>query len=267
MGIMPKIAIIVPCYNEQKRLKSGHFIDYLDKNKHVSFIFVNDGSTDETLKILRSVQALRPARVKCVSLKINYGKAEAIRQGFLFAIDRSYDIIGFIDADLSTPLNAISSLCELLQLRNLWIVLGSRVMLLGSNISRNAIRHYVGRVFASLAAIVLKVNVYDTQCGAKVFLNNSMLKKIFSVPFRGRWTFDIEILARAKIIAKESLGLSLDKVVHESPLEEWQEIKGSKLKVKDFPIALYEICALAVLLYFPGFRSQYAKLFIGPQAG
>src|SRR5437762_2862299 len=71
-----------------------------------------------------------------------------------------------------------------------------RVKLLGRNIQRSLIRHYCGRVFATVASLALGVDVYDTQCGAKIFRATPEMRQIFATPFRSQWIFDVEILSR-----------------------------------------------------------------------
>ena len=83
MDLIQKTAIIVPCYNESKRLKSEAFIGYAEKNKSVHFIFVNDGSTDDTFEIINYMCRSNTEQMLYVDLEINVGKAEAVRQGFL----------------------------------------------------------------------------------------------------------------------------------------------------------------------------------------
>ena len=63
MGIMQKTAIIVPCYNESKRLKINEFKNYLYEETSVSFIFINDGSTDNTLELINKLCSNAPSQV------------------------------------------------------------------------------------------------------------------------------------------------------------------------------------------------------------
>jgi glycosyltransferase involved in cell wall biosynthesis len=238
---MQKTAIIVPCYNEANRLKSEEFIGYSKKNKWVHFIFVNDGSNDGTLKIIDYMCLTNPDQMLYVTLKMNAGKAEAVRQGTLSVIDSDFSNIGYWDADLSTPLEVIDKLCSLLADKKYIAAFGSRVRLLGHNIERKALRHYLGRIFATCASWVLKLPIYDTQCGAKIFKNNSKLKKVFSTPFAAKWIFDVEILARyGVILQKKGLG-SLESFAVEYPLRKWTHIGESKVKALDFIIAIKEL--------------------------
>ena len=113
MGTMQKIAIIVPCYNESLRFIGQEFIDYAKDNKEVYFIFVDDGSTDDTKEKINVLCRSNPEQILCLSLKKNHGKAEAVRHGFLKAIEMDFENIGFWDVDLSTPLKFINRFCEL----------------------------------------------------------------------------------------------------------------------------------------------------------
>jgi hypothetical protein len=116
--------------------------------------------------------------------------------------------------------------------------MGSRIKLIGNNVQRSLVRHYFGRIFATIVSqFVLKVAVYDTQCGAKV-IDFETAKPIFSKPFISKWLFDVELLKRLKKIH------NLKEVVKEIPLEKWEEIRDSKIKVVDFfkiPFELFQI--------------------------
>jgi dolichyl-phosphate beta-glucosyltransferase len=229
-----KSAIIVPCYNEAGRLKVGEFTAFIERIKAVDFIFVNDGSSDGTSALLRGICTKEPARFNCIDLPINSGKAEAVRQGFLTGFEMGYDLLGFWDADLATPLYEITAFRDILRSTAVQIVIGSRVKLLGRFIRRSEARHYLGRVFAMFASLVLGLPVYDTQCGAKLFRNSLALREIFGTPFRSKWIFDVEILARYLVLAKQNPALSLENVIVEHPLREWHDVPGSKLKLLDF---------------------------------
>ena len=203
--------------------------------ENLDYIFVNDGSSDETAALLDSYQEENSDRISVIHLTENKGKAEAVRIGAQNAFARKYQIIGFWDADLATPLYHVSSFTQELSKGNVTMVIGSRVRLLGRNIERRAIRHYLGRVFATAVSWALKTPVYDTQCGAKLFKNRPIMESAFREPFLTDWIFDVEVLARMIAFRKSETGdSSLLDVVVEYPLEEWMEISGSKVRAFHF---------------------------------
>ena len=193
---MKKTQIVVPCYNESKRIKAEAFLGALEKDPNLSFLFVNDGSTDDTFNVLQSLKEKNPLQIGILNLEKNSGKAEAVRRGMLKSLEGSFDNIGYWDADLATPVNAIEVFCRLLDSRDAEIVMCSRVRLLGRNIQRKTARHYLGRIFATCASLLLNINIYDTQCGAKVFRVTPALIDAIRRPFRGRWAFDVDLLGR-----------------------------------------------------------------------
>src|ERR1700679_3325443 len=96
--------IVVPCYNEEKRLRGADFVDFIQQNSNISFLFVNDGSTDKTIQMLESLCAGNDDRLYFLDIQPKGGKAEAVRRGLLNAIDKMRpSFVGFWDADLATP--------------------------------------------------------------------------------------------------------------------------------------------------------------------
>jgi dolichyl-phosphate beta-glucosyltransferase len=239
MGSMRKTRIIVPCYNESKRINPKAFLCALEKDLNLSFLFVNDGSTDETLNVLKSIKEKNPAQVDVMSLEKNSGKAEAVRRGILKALE------GF---------------CRILNSTDVEIVIGSRVRLLGRKIERRAMRHYLGRIFATCASMLLNINIYDTQCGAKIFRNSASLRQVFGKPFKVKWTFDVEMLARFPIVMGASPSEISSRWV-EYPLDEWVDVKGSKTKGKDFIKGGIEFSILYFYLCTPA-RKVYEKWLV-----
>jgi len=218
----------VPCYNEASRLPFQELIAFANTGRGIHFIFVDDGSTDATRALLERLRGATPL-IDVVRLERNSGKAEAVRRGILAALDKQVAFVGYWDADLSTPLAEIDEFLAVLAADpDLIAVLGSRVQRLGASIQRRPLRHYLGRVFATLASLVLRMPVYDTQCGAKIFRVSDELRRVFAEPFVGGWAFDVEILARL-VGDRRERGLGAAGKIYEYPLRRWHHVGGSKL--------------------------------------
>ncbi len=225
------VLLVIPCFNERERLRAEDFVRGLDDQNDLALLFVDDGSTDGTLEFLRRLCTGRASRMAVSSLAGNHGKAEAVRRGVLAGLERHPEFIGYWDADLSTPLAEVPDFLRVFASRpSVELVMGSRVQLLGRAITRNPARHYVGRVFATLASLTLALPVYDTQCGAKLFRVASQTPTYFATPFLSRWAFDVEILARMRL---GQGGRAADRV-YELALRHWEDVPGSKVKPIDF---------------------------------
>ncbi|SDK91323.1 Glycosyl transferase family 2 [Salinimicrobium catena] len=232
---MRETCVVVPCYNEGDRLCVPSFLDFLRNSPH-SVYFVNDGSKDNTLDLLGSVKKAYPDKVEVVNLTKNFGKAEAVRQGFLSAIEsEKFHYIAYLDADLATPLEEIDFLLSHIE-SGIEVVIGSRVKRLGTEIIRYPLRHYLGRVFATMASVTLDLKVYDSQCGAKIF-QKEIAEILFLNPFQSKWLFDLELLYRLKHTYPENF----NKIILEVPLRTWQEKGDTRIKMLDFVTAPLEL--------------------------
>ena len=237
--------IVVPCYNEAARLPVEAFRRFADDVPWVRFVFVNDGSTDETSSVLERLASAAPDRFESLDHDRNRGKAEAVRAGMLHAIGRSGLYAGYWDADLATPLEEIPRFVEVLNThRERDMCFGARVQLLGRSIRRHTHRHYVGRAFATVASVALRLPVYDTQCGAKLFRLTSATRALFAEPFLGRWTFDIEIIARLTELSAGTRSKAPGDAIYELPLDRWHDIGGSHVSPGDLVQALIEIARI-----------------------
>jgi glycosyltransferase involved in cell wall biosynthesis len=238
---MFRTVVVVPCYNEEARFRPEPFVAFCDAHPDVDFLLVDDGSTDRTASVLESAAAARPGRIGVLALQPNGGKAEAVRLGMLAALENSPDRVGFLDADLATPLEAIPEFVSTFEDRpEIEMVFGSRVKLLGRRIDRRAVRHYLGRVFATFASLALRLPIYDTQCGAKMFAATPRLAAWLETPFLTRWIFDVELLARALRDMRAS-GEDPEARIVELPLTEWTDVAGSKVRPGDFLKAAVEL--------------------------
>ena len=227
---MQSTIIIVPCFNEAERFQSAPFVAAGEADPTLSFLLVDDGSSDATRSILEPLEAHPSRRFSVLALERNRGKAEAVRAGMERAFAHSPGLVGYFDADLATPIAELSGMRALFEADpELIAVLGSRVGLLGREVVRSPHRHYLGRVFASAASLALDLTVYDTQCGAKLFRNTAAVRRVFSEPFHSRWTFDVEVLARLNALSKIGEIPPLQRSAAEYPLNAWRDVSGSKL--------------------------------------
>lgn len=228
---MPTCCLVIPCFNEEQRLKLENYYDFLRSNTDYFCLFVDDGSSDRTVEILKVAASDFPQQIGVLELSQNGGKAEAVRNGMLHAKNSpGFEFVGFIDADLSAPLGVIPELKSgLVKSPTYNGAFGSRVRRMGATVERKFTRHLLGRVFATLSTKVLGIVAYDSQCGAKLF-RREVIEDLFTDRFVSNWFFDLEIILRAG-----------KKGIIEIPISEWREVGGSKIKPTDFLTAPLEI--------------------------
>ncbi len=252
---MSRTVVVVPCYNEARRLNMRAIQDYGRRADGAELLFVDDGSRDETLELLAHLHGNHPQRFSFLHLEKNGGKAEAVRQGMLHALATSPDHVGFWDADLATPLADIDSFARVLDVKpHIEMVIGTRMRLLGHDIDRRPLRYWLGRLFANVASTALGVRVFDTQCGAKLFRASSGLAALLSRPFCTRWIFDVELMARLKHARRCTAQLSIERIIYEVPLDSWQDVAGSTVKSGDFVKAVAELANIYWTYLRPGAR-------------
>jgi glycosyltransferase involved in cell wall biosynthesis len=240
--VTPELALVVPCYNEAARLDPGAFLHFLTTHPGAQLVLVDDGSVDGTGEVLERIRTTAPAAVTTLRQPINRGKGEAVRAGILAAVSRKAAVVGFFDADLATPLAAVDDFLSVLRTRPaVELVLGSRVMLMGRDVKRKPSRHYLGRVFATAVSYALDLPVYDTQCGAKMLRVNAATASLFTAPFRSRWVFDVELIARYLRLPVNRGDPPRRDRIYELVLPVWHDRPGSKLRWLDFPRAMVDL--------------------------
>jgi glycosyltransferase involved in cell wall biosynthesis len=238
---MPEAAIVIPCFNEAKRLDRTAFEQFAVDSRDVALLFVDDGSTDDTRQKLDELVTRLSVRASVLSLEQNSGKAEAVRRGVNHVLDWNSAYVGYWDADLATPLAVIREFSDLLD-RNphLQMIMGARVQLLGRHIERSPLRHYAGRISATAISTVLGLRVYDTQCGAKLFRTDTA-RELFSEPFLTTWIFDAEVIARLIVSLSASSDRHARDVIYEYPLQAWMDVRGSKIGPSDYLKAAFDL--------------------------
>lgn len=223
-------AIIVPCYNEEKRFPFAAFLDFAKKHPEVLLCFVNDGSRDKTLAVLHGIQTESPENICVYSLAQNGGKAEAVRQGMIYMYTNfNVQMLGFLDADLATKPEEWLQMAKYKETYPQYgSIVGSRIQRLGANINRDDNRSLISSIIKRFIKVILKTPFQDTQCGAKIFLRD-LVPFLFNQPFMTPWLFDVEIFLR---LQKKFGKTTLQKGVLEYPLMHWTEVGDSRLKLK-----------------------------------
>jgi glycosyltransferase involved in cell wall biosynthesis len=244
---MSETCIVIPCYNEARRLDHAE-LTRLAATPGLRLLTVNDGSRDATLAALEALAASCSGKLSVLDLPENVGKAEAVRAGLNAALGAGAAVVGYVDADLATPVDEVKRLRSELDTPGVSVVMGARVARAGSRIERKATRHISGRVFATVASLMLGQRFYDTQCGAKLFRDTPALREALSSPFSSRWAFDVELLGRL-LSAAEPLPFS---AFLEVPLQRWADAGGSKLSLASMLGAGFDLLRIG--------RGQRARL-------
>lgn len=219
--------IVIPCYNEEKKFPLDEYCSFIEENPNVLLCFVNDGSSDNTFETINALKGKYQEQVDIVSYNKNAGKAEAVRQGIHYCNSRYKHLyIAYLDADLSTTLQECVEMRKNL-VNKLSFCFGSRIRRIGSVIERKTFRFLTGRIIATFISNILGLQVYDTQCGCKLFTKDLSVK-LFEEKFISKWLFDVEIFFRMIVLygRKEVL----DRMI-EIPLKRWIDKGDSKVKL------------------------------------
>lgn len=234
-----KLSIVVPAHNEEQRIPP--FLDSYTEyfigryGDDMEFVIVVNGCSDETEGVVARY-AEKYAQVRMLVEPEKIGKGGALMMGFREA---KGDLVGFVDADGSTPPEAYQSLVD--EIDDAGIVIASR-WIKGSDVSprQPLARRFASRVFNGLVRMFFGLRISDTQCGAKLMTRKALETVL---PHLGvtRWAFDVDLLFQMRRAGFEIL---------EVPTV-WHDVAGSQLQVgrasKDMLLA---ICRLR-LLYSP----------------
>ncbi len=191
----PQLSVVIPLYNEEKRLSSSidKIFSFLkDYPLSTEVIFVNDGSKDGTEALLKTYE--KQYRFCLISYSPNHGKGYAVRQGALAARGAW---VAFFDIDLATPLEELHQLRVSIELNNSAVVLGNRRMQ-GSTGKQGEsfLRTFLGGGFTLLSRAFVP-SVSDFTCGFKCFRRDAA-ERIFAVARIDRWAFDTELIYLAR---------------------------------------------------------------------
>ncbi len=180
---MDKISVVVSCYNEQEALPLFYeeITKVANKMKNVEFefIFVNDGSKDKTLEVIKKFRST-DERVKYISFSRNFGKEAAMYAGLKKA---SGDYVAIMDADLQDPPKLLVEMYDTLSKKEYDCVATRRV----SRKGEPPIRSFFARLFYKLINKISKAEIVD---GARDFrlMTRQMVDAIISMEEYNRFS-------------------------------------------------------------------------------
>jgi len=242
---MPQFSVIIPAYNEEKRLPSTleSVHKYLtDTERSFEIIVVDDGSVDKTKEVVNAFAADH-CGLRLITHSPNMGKGFSVREGMMRA---EGDLLLLDDADGASPIEELVRLEDAIK-NGADVAIGSRAKPSDETVV-NALSHrkHIGNTFNMIVQTLLLPGLFDTQCGFKMF-KREVAHDLFSIARLDRYAFDVEIL----YLAKEK-GYQIAEV----PIN-WTNVEGSKINLVTDPMnMLAEIAKIFLGKWF----GRYGKL-------
>lgn len=236
---MLKLSIIIPAYNEEKRISKTleeycKFFNNVYKNNFEIIVILN-GCKDNTLRVVKT-SAKKYNQIKYIDIKEAIGKGGAVIEGFKQA---EGELIGFVDADNSTKAEYFYDLVK--DINNYDCAIASR-WIKGAKVNppQPISRRIASRTFNAIVRILFNINVHDSQCGAKLFKKQA-IKEI--IPYLGitRWAFDVDLLYQLK---------KRKRTILEVPTV-WSDTPGSNLNIKKASKEMFLAITRLRLIYSP----------------
>jgi len=228
MTSQPRCLLVIPSFRDAKRL-APFLLELMQKLTGEFYIrVVDDGSgpvaAAEAMTLVSKTRANcavdgGPQLLDPLMLPKNLGKGAAVYSGW--RAGPVTDCVAFVDAD-----GAVSA-DEVLRIWKAWpelradAVIASRVKMLGREVHRLSSRHYAGRLFATLVAVLTGLGVYDSQCGFKLLRRDAFLQVDRMGLKASRLAFDVELLV--------TLARSDCKIV-EVPVD-WRDVAGGSVSL------------------------------------
>lgn len=196
------VCIVIPAYNEEQRIEKtleAYAKYFSQKPEKTTFLVVANNCKDKTVEVVQKVQKTHK-NIQYLDLKPG-GKGFAIKEGFKWALEGDFDLIGFVDADMAT------------QPQYFYDLIDASVDLDGAIASRYApgaqvspkrpfLRKLGGKFYNWMLRTRLGINFKDTQCGAKIFTKDTVEKITPHMQEKG-WAADLEMLYLSKLFGKK----------------------------------------------------------------
>jgi glycosyltransferase involved in cell wall biosynthesis len=239
----PSLLLLIPAYNEEHRIEPvlrdyAHYFQAHYQGRF-QFVVIVNGSRDNTLGIVQRV-ALEFPFVIALEFKEQIGKGGALIEGLRLA--PLGDLIGYVDADGATPPRAFHDLVK--RMKDADCVIGSRWIpgaVLHQEQTRK--RQFASRVFHLIVQVLFRMNIRDTQCGAKV-MRREVVEKIHPSLRIADMAFDINLLYSLKRAGYRVL---------EVPTE-WTDKVGTKVALGRTSLTMFLSAVRTRLVYSPFYK-------------
>jgi len=235
--MIKSISIVFPIFNEEKRIfisliKIKKFI-LKSRLNYLQIIFVDDGSTDRTKKIIKDFIKKYQKKAKIIYIKnfYNRGKGYSLKKGVKLS---NGEWILTTDIDLSVDLGHFFKWNELIKKKKYEIFFGSR-NLPNSNVKKKIARFILGNIFKFLVYILFHFKLNDTQCGYKLY-KKKIAKKIFYKLKTYRYSHDIEIIL---------LAIKMKITIKEMPVK-WIHKSHSKMNLVNIIRMLFDLILIRI---------------------
>lgn len=239
---MKKLALIIPCFNEQEVLQVFYqAIDEISRKMNTYkfwFIFVDDGSSDHTLEILKKFSE-SDSRVTYLSFSKNFGKEAAIYAGLVNAVDEA-DYITVMDADMQDPPELLPEMVRYIEEEHYDSVATRRV----SRKGEPPIRSFFARMFYR---IMKKISDADMMDGARDYrlMTRNMAEAIVKMEEYNRFSKGLYgwVGFKTKWISFENV----ERAAGETKWSFWKLLKYSLegiINFSSFPLKLSSWCGL-----------------------
>lgn len=234
------LLLLIPAYNEERRIEPvlRDYASYFKENYQGKFqlVVVLNGCIDNTLDVVRRVGADYPS-VTALEFSEPIGKGGALIEGLKLA--PLADLIGYVDADGATPPHAFHELIRRIDEAD--CVIGSR-WLTGAvlHVEQSGRRQFASRVFHLIVQVLFRMNVRDTQCGAKV-MRREAVEKVHSSLRIADMAFDINLLYSIHRAGYRIL---------EVPTE-WTDKIGSKVTLFGTSLVMFLSVVRIRIIYWP----------------
>jgi dolichyl-phosphate beta-glucosyltransferase len=242
---VPEISVIIPAYNEERRLPStlNSVYEFLTKyEKDFEILVVDDGSIDHTVDIVEEFSK-NHNNIRLLSYLPNKGKGYAVKHGILAA---KGDVLLINDADGSSPIEELVRLTAAID-NSADVAIGSRAKPDDSRVVKAlAYRKLIGNTFNLIVQSLLLPGIYDTQCGFKMFKRN-VARDIFSVAHLDGFGFDVEVLYIARIRNYKIVEIPIN----------WTNVEGSKVNLFfDSPKMFIDVLNVVVSKWLGKYKSE-----------